>query len=283
MKRITNRPPAYAALAAAATMLLAAGSDACREAQAQAQPPQRLQWSFAGLFGKFDQGQLQRGFKIYREVCAACHSMALVSIGTLADASGPGYSRGQVASLANEYMIADVDEQGEAAERQGRPADRFPSPFPNEAAAMAANGGIAPPDLSTLAKARNMSAGLPWSALDVFTQYQEQGPDYIAAVLKGYATPPRTFTVPPGGYYNTAFPGRVIAMPPPLQAGQVAYHDEAPQTLDQYAKDVAAFLMWAAEPHLVDRKRIGFQAVPVLLLLAGLLYLTKRKVWAAIP
>jgi len=252
------------------------------DAETQAQSPQRLQWSYAGAFGKFDRGQLQRGFKIYREVCAGCHSLKLLPIGTLADDDGPGFSLAEVTSLASEYAITDISETGEPVTRPGRPADPFPSPFVNEAAAKAANGGIAPPDLSTLAKARNLSAGLPWSARDIFTQYQEQGPDYIAAILKGYATPSRTVSVPPGGYYNTAFPGYIIAMPPPLQAGQVTYDDDAPHTLDQYAQDIAAFLMWAAEPHLVDRKRIGFQAMPVLILLAALLYFTKKKVWSAI-
>jgi ubiquinol-cytochrome c reductase cytochrome b/c1 subunit len=134
--------------------------------------------------------------------------------------------------------------------------------------------------MSTLAKARTYQRGFPWFVFDIVTQYQEQGPDYIAAILKGYKdTPPAGFTLPEGGHYNEYFPGHNIAMPQPLQDGQVTYDDGSPQTLDQYSKDVAAFLMWAAEPHLDARKRIGFQVFIFLIVLSGLLYFTKKKVW----
>jgi len=136
--------------------------------------------------------------------------------------------------------------------------------------------------MSTLAKARSYSRGFPWFVLDLFTQYQEHGPDYIAALLKGYVDAPHDFKLPPGGNYNEYFPGHVIAMPPPLQAGQVTFDDGAPQTLEQYSKDVSAFLMWAAEPHLVARKRLGFQVMLFLIVLAGLTYFTKKKVWSAL-
>ena len=256
-------------------------ASAARAAEGTPVPPAQ-KWSFAGPFGKFDQGQLQRGFKVYKEVCASCHSMSLVSFRNLAEAGGPGFSEAQAAAVAAEYKIKDLDDKGEAIERAGRPADTFPSPFANDRAAAAANGGVAPPDFSTLAKARTYERGFPWFVFDIFSQYQEQGPDYIVAILQGYKEAPKGFTLPAGGNYNEYFPGHVIAMPPPLSDGQVTYEDGAPQTLAQYAKDVTAFMMWAAEPHLVQRKRIGFQVMIFLLVLSGLLYFTKKKVWSAV-
>jgi len=244
------------------------------------QPP-RLKWTFSGPFGKFDEAQLQRGFKIYREVCANCHSMEMVAFRNLADAGGPGYTPAQAAAVAGEYKIKDIDDLGQPIERAGRPADHFPAPFANEAAAKA-QYGVAPPDMSTLAKARTYERGFPWFVFDIVTQYQEQGPDYIAAILKGYEEPPKDVHLPEGGNYNKYFPGHNIAMPPPLQAGQVTFDDGSPTTIDQYAKDVSSFLVWAAEPHLVARKRLGFQVMLFLIVLAGLLYFTKKKVWSAV-
>jgi ubiquinol-cytochrome c reductase cytochrome b/c1 subunit len=244
--------------------------------------PPKLSWSFAGPFGKYDPAQLQRGFKIYKEVCQACHSIQMLSFRNLADPGGLGYSPAQAAAVASEYKIKDLDDQGNPVERDGRVADYFPAPFANELAAKAANGGTAPPDMSTLAKARTYERGFPWFVLDMITQYQEQGPDYIAALLKGYGEPPQGFQLPPGGHYNKYFPGHAIAMPPPLQDGQVTFDDGSPATLDQYSKDVSAFLMWVAEPHLVARKRAGMQVMIFLIVLAGLLYFTKKKVWKAV-
>ncbi len=245
-------------------------------------PPPRVKWSFSGPFGKYDEAQLQRGFKIYKEVCSSCHSLDLLSIGSLADPGGPGFTQAQAAEVASEYRIKDLNDRGDQVERAGRPADHFPAPFANELAAKAANGGTAPPDMSTLAKARSYSRGFPWFIFDAFTQYQEQGPDYIAAILKGYKDAPRDFKVPEGGHYNEYFPGHVIAMPPPLQAGQVTFDDGSPATLAQYSQDVSAFLMWASEPHMTARKRIGFQVMIFLIVLAGLMYFTKKKVWSAV-
>lgn len=244
------------------------------------QPP-RLKWSFAGPFGKYDQAQLQRGFKVYREVCSACHSLELLAFRNLADAGGPGFSVAQAAALASEYKIKDINDKGEPIERDGRLADMFPLPFPNALAAAAANGGTAPPDFSTMAKARTYERGFPWFVLDMFSQYQEQGPDYIAALLTGYKDAPKDFKLPPGGSYNEYFPGHVIAMPLPLQDGVVTFDDGSPATAAQYAKDVTAFLMWAAEPHMVARKRLGFQVMFFLIVFAGLMYFTKKKVWSA--
>jgi len=244
-------------------------------------PPPRLKWSFAGPFGKYDEAQLQRGFKIFKEVCANCHSMDMLTFGNLADPGGPGFSEGQAEAVAADYKIQDIDDKGQPTERSGRLADHFPAPFPNALAA-AATHGVAPPDMSTLAKARSYSRGFPWFIFDAFTQYQEQGPDYIAAYINGYKDPPSGFVMPPSGHYNEYFPGHNTAMPPPLQDGQVAYDDGSPQTVQQYGKDAAAFLMWAAEPKLVQRKRTGFQVMIFLIVLTGLLYFTKKKVWSAV-
>jgi ubiquinol-cytochrome c reductase cytochrome b/c1 subunit len=263
-----------------------AGSLAAMALPASAQlteqvPPPRLKWSFAGPFGKFDEGQLQRGFKIYREVCANCHSLEMVAFRNLADPGGPGFTEAQAEAVAADYKIRDIDDQGNPIERAGRLADRFPAPFANELAAKATYG-VAPPDMSTLAKARSYQRGFPWFVFDMITQYQEQGPDYIAAYVNGYKEPPKDFVLPQGGHYNEYFPGHNTAMPPPLSDGQVTYDDGSPQTAQQYSKDVAAFLMWAAEPHLVARKRIGFQVIIFLIVLSGLLYFTKKKVWSAV-
>jgi ubiquinol-cytochrome c reductase cytochrome b/c1 subunit len=267
--------------------LVIAGTLAAIAAPASAQmteqvPPPRLKWSFAGPFGKYDEAQLQRGFKIYREVCANCHSMDMVAFRNLADAGGPGFTEAQVEAVAAEYKIKDLDDLGNQIERAGRPADQFPAPFANELAAKAANGGTAPPDMSTLAKARSYGRGFPWWVFDMIGQYQEQGPDYIAAIVSGFMDAPKGFNLPPTGHYNEYFPGHNIAMPPPLQDGQVKYDDGSPETVAQYSKDVAAFLMWAAEPHLDARKRIGFQVFIFLIVFAGLMYFTKKKVWSAV-
>jgi cytochrome c1 len=264
-----------ALLAAAFVVAVAAPAAAVEQV-----PPPRQTWSFAGPFGKYDEAQLQRGFKIYREVCSACHSLNLVAFRNLAEPGGPGFTPAQAAQIASEYKIKDIDDQGNATERPGRLADHFPPPFPNELAAKAANGGTAPPDMSTLAKARTYQRGFPWFVFDMVTQYQEQGPDYIAALMTGFRDPPKDFKLPEGGHYNVYFPGHNIAMPPPLQDGQVKYDDGSPETVRQYSEDVAAFLMWAAEPHLVQRKRIGFQVIVFLIVLSGLLYFTKKKVWS---
>ena len=159
-------------------------------------------------------------------------------------------------------------------------ADRFPSPFPNEQAARAANGGAYPPDFSLLAKARAAQRGFPWFVFDIFTQYQENGPDYIYSLLTGYEEDPEGIEVPAGQYYNHSFlAGQFISMAPPLSDELVEYTDGSPMTVDQYAKDISAFMMWAAEPHLEDRKKIGFRLMVFLIVFAGLLYFTKKQLW----
>ena len=251
------------------------------KSEAKAETPPKQKWSFWGPVGKYDRGQLQRGFKVYREVCQACHSLSLVSFRNLAEPGGPGFTERQAAAVAAEYQVQDgPNDAGEMFERAGRLADRFPKPFPNDNAARAANGGALPPDLSVIAKARTYERGFPWFVFDMFTQYQEQGPDYIVALLKGYEEPPKDFQLPSGGNYNKYFPGHNIAMPNPLQDGQVTYDDGTVQTVDQYARDVAAFMMWAAEPHLEERKRTGFMVLIFLLGLTALVWLTKRAIYA---
>jgi len=254
-----------------------------RDARAEEQvTPPSLKWSFAGPLGSYDRGALQRGLKVYKEVCSNCHSLSYVAFRNLADPGGPGYSEAQVAGLASEYKIKDgPNDQGEMFERPGRPADYFPSPFPNEQAARAANGGGLPPDLSLIAKARSYERGFPWFLVDFFTQFQEQGPNYVDAILQGFEDkPPAGVTIPQGSYYNKYFPGHAIKMPKPLSDGQVTFDDGSPATVAQYAHDVTTFLMWAAEPKMEARKKLGAQVFFVLAILAFLIYFTKKRVWA---
>jgi ubiquinol-cytochrome c reductase cytochrome b/c1 subunit len=270
------------ALALGAAGLIIGGPQPAAAQEAEAPQPPRNAWSFAGPFGRFDPGQLQRGFKVYHDVCQTCHSLALLSFRNLGQEGGPDFSEAEVAAIAAEYMVKDgPNDQGDMFDRPGRPADHFPPPFANEQLARFANSGSLPPDMSVLAKARQYERGFPWFVIDIFVPYQELGVDYIVSVLKGYAPKPADMTMAAGMQYNTAFPGHAIGMPPPLTDGRVDYTDGSPQTIDQYAKDIAAFLMWAAEPSLDARKRTGFQVLIFLLVLTGLLYFSKKKVWAS--
>jgi ubiquinol-cytochrome c reductase cytochrome c1 subunit len=269
-------------LAFAGTLLLGGTAMAATHPE----EPENIKWSFEGPFGKYDQGQLQRGFKVYREVCSACHSMSLVSFRNLGDKGGPFYDpehpnandNPYVKAIAAEYEVDDIDsETGDAIKRPAISADRFPAPFKNEAAARASNGGALPPDLSVLAKAR------------------EGGADYLHAILTGYREAPAGLKVDPGKYYNPYFPGDltsawtgdpahvphggVIGMPQPLSEGQVTFDDGTKSTLDQQSQDVSAFLMWAAEPKLNERHQMGAAVIAYLLLLSGLLYASYKKVW----
>ncbi len=279
MKGICGKFRALAVAGALAAVL------AVPAARAEETPtPPRVRWSFSGPFGVYDQAQLQRGFKVHREVCQACHSVSLLSFRNLGEAGGPAFSEGQVKAIAAEYKIMDgSNEQGEMFERAGRPADHFPSPYANEQAARAANNGVVPPDFSVIAKARGYERGFPWFIFDIFTQYQEAGPDYIVALLQGYESPPQDFSMPQGANYNKYFPGHALQMPQPLNNGQVDYTDDTPADVAHYAQDGTAFLMWAAEPHLDARKRIGMQVMIFLVVFAGLLYFTKKKVWSRVP
>ncbi len=248
-------------------------------AQEQEIPPKQ-RWSFSGPFGLYDTQQLQRGFKVYRDVCSNCHSLKLLALRNLADSGCPEFTAAQAAAIAATFQVnAGPNDQGEMFQRPGKIADYFPPPFPNDQAARNANGGALPPDMSVLAKARSVERGFPWFIFDAFTQYQEDGPDYIDGILNGYEDPPAGFTLPPGAQYNKYFPGHAIGMPKPLSDGQVEYTDGTPTTVEQYGRDISAFLMWAAEPKLDERKRLGFQVFVFLIVLTGLLYFTKKKVW----
>jgi ubiquinol-cytochrome c reductase cytochrome c1 subunit len=226
-------------------------------------------FSFEGPFGTFDRAQLQRGYQVYKDVCAACHGLRLVAFRNLGEPGGPFDVPGvdhklveaQIKKIASEAQIADLDAEGQPTTRPGIAADRFPSPFPNERAARAANNGAAPPDLSVMIKAR------------------PHGVQYIYSLLTGYQNPPANFQLQEGMNYNAYFAGHQIAMPPPLTDGQVTYADGTAGTVDQYAQDVTAFLTWAAEPKAEERKQLGFKVVIFLLVLAGLLYLSYRHVW----
>ena len=242
---------------------------------AEVENPPMNKWSFAGPFGKFDRGQLQRGYKVYKEVCETCHGIQLLSFRNLSEPGGPSFSPAQVEVVAASYKYKEPNDQGDMVERNGRPADHFPPPslrFPN----------ATPPDLSVIVKARGYERGFPGFLVDMFTQYQEHGADYLVAVLKGYENPPAGFELPAGAMYNKYFPNHAIAMPPPLSDGRVSYTDGTQATLDQQARDVTAFLAWAAEPHLEARKRAGMQVMVFLIVLSGLLYFTKKKVWRAV-
>jgi ubiquinol-cytochrome c reductase cytochrome c1 subunit len=282
-----DRPMKFILAGAAALALSLTGVLAAEEAHEAAEPthfpimkPVEQSWSFAGPFGKYDKGQLQRGFKVYKEVCSACHSMKLVAFRNLEEL---GYSEEQVKTVAAEYEVQDgPSADGEMFARKAGLSDRFPSPHANEAAAAAANNGAAPPDFSLIAKARGVERGFPRFVFDVFTQYAEGGPDYIHALLTGYdQTPPAGMEIAEGTHYNPYFiAGKSLAMAKPLADDQVTYDDGAPQTVDQYARDVSAFLMWAAEPHLAERKQTGFSVLAFLIILGGLVYVTKKRVWA---
>jgi len=227
-------------------------------------PKHDAHWSFAGPFGKFDEQQLQRGFQVYKEVCAGCHGLNLVAFRNLQDI---GYTEAEVRAIADQWVpeIPTINPQtGETnATRKALPSDRFPSPYPNEVAARAANNNAVPPDLSLIVKAR------------------EGGYDYIHSLLTGYQDPPADVEVPQGLYYNPYFHSIKIAMPPPLiQDGQVNYADGTPATIDQMAQDVTAFLTWAAEPNLETRLSTGWAVLIFLIVATVLAYLAYRNVWA---
>ncbi len=246
-------------------------------AAGDAPKPPRQHWSFSGLFGTFDRASAQRGLQVYREVCAACHSLELVNFRHLA---GIGYKEDQIKAMAAEAEVTDgPNDDGEMFERPGIPADRFPSPFPNAKAAAAANNGKAPPDLSLITKARNHGGD---SALR-FSIKQPAGftlgPDYLYGLLTGYEDAPAGFKISEGGAYNKYYPGHVIAMAAPLADEAVEYQDGTKATVAQMAKDVTVFLAWTAEPELEARKAMGIKVLLFLIIMTGLLYAVKRKVW----
>ena len=221
--------------------------------------PPHKHWGFHGYDGTYDKAALQRGLKVYREVCSACHSLKRIAFRNLADL---GYNEDQIKAIASEYTIQDgPDEEGEMFDRPGIPSDYFPSPFPNKQAAAAVHGMV-PPDLSLITKAR------------------KHGADYVHAILTGYEAAPEGEKLKPGQHWNKYMPAHVIAMAAPLSDELVEYEDGTPMTVDQYARDVAEFLTWAAEPEMEDRKRIGLNVLLFLTIFAFVMYGVKRKIWA---
>ena len=219
-------------------------------------------WSFEGLFGTFDQAAIQRGFQVYQEVCAGCHGVKYLSFRNLSEV---GFDEDAVKSIAAEYDIEDgPEDEGEMFTRPGLASDRIPEPFANDNAARASNNGALPPDLSLIAKAR------------------KGGPDYLYALMTGYDDEPDDLELADGMSYNHYFPGNQIAMPPPLYEDGVEYVDGTEASVEQMAEDVTHFLMWAAEPYLEIRKRMGLKVMLFLLVLTALFYASKRMVWSRI-
>lgn len=225
-------------------------------------PLPNVDLTYKGAFGTYDKAALQRGLLVYRQVCANCHGLDRIAFRNL---SAAGYNEDQIKVIASEYTVQDgPNDDGEMFEREGRPSDHFPSPFANDKAAMAANGGALPPDLSLITKARF------------------GGGDYVFGILTGYAKAPADVTILDGQFYNKHMAGNVIKMPPPLSAGLVEYEDGSPKTVEQYAKDVSTFLAWAAEPEMEQRKQMGFKVIIFLLAFAGLMYGVKRQIWSKV-
>ena len=222
-------------------------------------PMPKHEWSFNGITGTFDRAALQRGFKVYREVCAGCHSMKLLYYRDLIDI---GFSEAQVKAIAAEYDVLDgPNDEGEMFERDGLPSDKFANPYANDKAARAANNGAYPPDLSLIVKAR------------------PKGADYVKSLLLGYVDPPKDMIIPNGQHYNKYMAGNLIAMASPLSDGLVDYDDGTQNSMDQMTTDVTTFLAWAAEPSLEDRKRMGFKVILFLVVLFILAYISKQQIW----
>jgi len=225
----------------------------------------KIDWSFKGLFGKFDRGSLQRGYQVYSEVCAGCHSMKYLSYRNLSEKGGPEFSFEQAKAIAASFEITDgPNADGEMFARPRKLSDKFIMPYENEKAAQAANGGAYPPDMSVLAKARS------------------GGADYLYSILLGYEAPPSGTILDEGVYYNKYMYGNNIKMAKPLEVGLVEYSDGTAASEEQMAKDVVTFLMWAAEPHLESRHQMGFKAIVYLIILTILVYFSMKKIWSRI-
>ncbi len=222
--------------------------------------PPTQHWSFERIFGTYDLAAAQRGFQVYSEVCSVCHSLTFVHYRQL---SGIGLTAEQIKAVAAAVTVPQgLDDQGAPKEGPGTPANKFKAPFPNEAAARAGNNGAYPPDLSLMVNARL------------------NGADYLYGLMTGYGTPPANMVMQDGMNYNKYFTGHQIAMPQPLQDGQVTYADGTTASVEQMARDVTTFLAWTANPELVERKQMGVRVILFLLLMTGLTYAVKRKVWS---
>ena len=225
----------------------------------------KTNWSFKGLFGKFDRGALQRGYQVYTEVCSSCHSMKYVSYRNLAEKGGPEFTEAQVKAIAASFEVKDgPNADGEMFTRPGKLSDKFVMPYENVKAAQAANGGAYPPDMSVLVKARG------------------GGVDYIYSLLQGYEDPPAGFTLDDGVYYNKYMYGNKIKMSNQLSDGLVEYADGTNATVEQMSKDVTTFLMWTAEPHLEARHQMGFKAIIYLIILTVLVYFSMKRIWSRV-
>ena len=283
--------------AAAAAVLLAAmlgAGTSAHEGGHEAPQIARQKWTFSGVLGDFDAGQLQRGFRVYTDVCARCHGVKRLSFRNLVQPGGPEFPEAGVKSLAaDKYKVdAEPNDQGKIVKRPAVLADHIPSPYKNEQEARASQpGGALPPDLSLITKARSVESHAPFYMVplnmmrDILAGYQESGADYVYAYLTGFKEPAKDVKVPDGMNYNEAFPApHFTAMPNPFAGGNdaVKYDDGTPQTVDNYARDVTAFLAWAADPSLAERKRLGLLVMVYLLITALLLYLAKRRIWSKV-
>ena len=226
----------------------------------------KVDWTFKGVTGKFDRSSLQRGYQVYKEVCASCHSMRHLSYRNLGEKGGPEFSKEEVKAIASQFEVQDGPNQdGEMFTRTALPSDKFVKPYSNSNAARAANGGAYPPDMSVLVKAR------------------KGGANYVYSVLMGYADEiPSNITLEEGVYFNKYMTGNKIRMPKPINDGSVEYTDGTNASEEQISKDVVAFLTWAAEPHLEARKRTGFKSIIYLLILTILGFIIKKKIWSNI-
>ncbi|MDJ0895223.1 MAG: cytochrome c1 [Alphaproteobacteria bacterium] len=249
------------ATAFAAGLALSAGlMIGTAEAAGEAPTPPSQSWSFTGFFGTIDRASAQRGFQVYKEVCAGCHSIKYLAFREL---GALGFSEDEIKAIAAEYEVEDgPDDEGEMFTRAAIAADRFPMPFPNDKAAAAANGGALPPDLSLIVKARG------------------NGANYLHALLTGYVDPPADFELADGMNYNAWFPGHQIAMAQPLYGDDVEFADGTEASIDQQSRDLVTFLTWVGEPELEDRNRIGRAVIFFLIVLTALFWATKRKIWA---
>lgn len=252
---------------------------------------ERQKWSFSGFTGQFDRAQLQRGFQVYKEICSNCHALKHLDFRNLVQPGGPEFPEAAVKALAKSWpnQITDgPNDEGKMFERPPLLSDPILGPYKNDQEARAAQNGALPPDLSLVARARDVERNPSWwihpflMLGDIANAYQEGGADYIYALLTGFSEPPAGFKLVEGKFYNKVFPGHQISMPPPLSDGAVAYQDGTPPTVDNYAHDVVAFLSWAADPSLDTRKQIGWQVILYLIVTTALLYLGKKRIWAGI-
>jgi len=225
----------------------------------------KTDWTFKGLFGKFDRASLQRGYQVYTEVCAACHSMKYLSYRNLSEKGGPEFSVAQAKAIAASFEVTDgPNADGDMFQRPGKLSDKFVMPYENVKAAEAANGGAYPPDMSVLVKARG------------------GGVDYIYSLLQGYEDAPSGMTLDDGVHYNKYMYGNKIKMSAPLSDDIVEYSDGTKATVEQMSKDVTTFLMWAAEPSLEARHQMGFKAIIYLIILTILVYFSMKRIWSRV-